>query len=205
MIEHYKNRDLADIKYIDDEGVEKIEEWKDIPKYEGFYKCSTLARIKSLLRYRKGRQNIPTIVNERIMAQGIDDGYCRLSLHKDGKISKKLVHIIVAQTFLPNPENKPEVNHLKKMLCGTKMNTLDNRPESLAWSTRSENMQYGYDFGFKCAKGENNGQSKLTTEQVLEIRAIGKYRNYTKDFSKKYGVSEKYISDIMNRKAWTHI
>jgi hypothetical protein len=203
---HYNNLDLADIVYFNEEVGEWLtEQWKDIIGYENIYQASTFGRIKSMKRRRVGRTNISTLVKERIRKQSLCEGYLKLTLHKSGKITKKYVHILIAETFIPNPDNKPEVNHLKKAPCGTKMNTLDNRVESLMWSTRGENMKYGYDFGFKCAKGENNGQSKLTTIQVLEIRAIGKYRNYTKELSVKYGVGEKYISDIMNRKRWTHI
>jgi len=205
MIEYWKNLSLENLFYIDENGIVQEEEWRDIPDYIGYYKCSNLARIKSVFRYRIGNLGVKTIVNERIMKQSIDDVYCRVGLRKNNRANKEYVHIIVAKTFIPNPENKPEVNHLKKTSCGLRMNTLDNRPESLVWSTRSENMKYGYEFGFKSAKGSNNGKSKLTEEQVLEMRAIGKYRNYTKDFSIKYGVSEKYISAIMNNDCWNHV
>lgn len=204
VIEYYKNLDLTNIVYANEFGIKCVEIWRDIPEYVGYYQSSDLGRIKGLTRHIL-KNNFKSLVKGQIIKQSLDNGYCRVTLRKQGVVSKQYVHIIVAKTFIPNPENKPEVNHLKKMPCGKKMNTFDNRVVSLAWSTRGENMQYGYDFGFKCAKGENNGRSKLTEKQVLEIRAIGKYKNYTKEMSIKYGVCEKYISDIMNRKRWTHL
>lgn len=99
------------------------EKWKDIPKYEGIYQISTMGRIKVT---RNG--------DERILVGVLDKstGYRRFSLYKDGKVKRAYVHRLVAESFIPNVENKPEIDHI---------NTIrhDNRVENLRWVTRKEN------------------------------------------------------------------
>lgn len=99
------------------------EKWKDIPKYEGVYQISTMGRIKVT---RNG--------DERILVGVLDKstGYRRFSLYKDGKVERAYVHRLVAESFIPNAENKPEIDHI---------NTIrhDNRVENLRWVTRKEN------------------------------------------------------------------
>jgi hypothetical protein len=99
------------------------EKWKDIPKYEGVYQISTMGRIKVT---RNG--------DERILVGVLDKstGYRRFSLYKDGKVERAYVHRLVAESFIPNAENKPEIDHI---------NTIrhDNRVKNLRWVTRKEN------------------------------------------------------------------
>lgn len=99
------------------------EKWKDISKYEGIYQISTMGRIKVT---RNG--------DERILVGVLDKstGYRRFSLYKDGKVERAYVHRLVAESFIPNAENKPEIDHI---------NTIrhDNRVENLRWVTRKEN------------------------------------------------------------------
>lgn len=97
--------------------------WKDIPKYEGIYQVSTMGRIKVT---RNG--------DERISIGTLDKstGYRRFSLYKNGVEKRAYVHRLVAESFVPNVENKPEIDHI---------NTIrhDNRVENLRWVTRKEN------------------------------------------------------------------
>lgn len=119
--------------------------------------------------------------------------------------SKNLyVHRIVAQLFIPNPENKKEVNHKD----GIKTN---NSISNLEWLTRNQNIQHAYDIGImhgplghKNKIGTLHHNVKLTEAQVLEIRKIGKNKTL-KELSEVYKVSFKTISKILNRKRWKHI
>jgi len=118
------------------------EVWKDIPGYEGYYQASKSGLIKSVraenIFTTRGRKLTRKV---KILKTSINDrGYKYLSLHTD-KIKKTCtVHILIALTWVENPENKPEVNHKDG-------NKLNNNDWNLEWSTRSENVQHAYDLG----------------------------------------------------------
>jgi len=112
------------------------EEWKDIKDYEGLYQVSNLGRIKSLGRY-KNNWSKKQWVEERILKQRLaNTGYYMVVLSKNGKVKGFLVHRLVAETFIPNPENKPQVNHKDE-------NKLNNHIENLEFCTRKYNCNYG--------------------------------------------------------------
>tara|TARA_R100001198_G_C5243345_1_gene221664 strand:+ start:593 stop:1108 length:516 start_codon:yes stop_codon:yes gene_type:complete len=138
---------------------------------------------------RKGR-NLKGSINSH--------GYIRAEFRKNGKRVSVAVHRLVALAFIPNPSNKEEINHIN----GIKT---DNRLENLEWVTRSENQLHAFKSGLqKKRKGIVNPSSKLTEEQVLNIRKVGR-SVALKDQALKYGVSARMISYILNRKNWTHI
>lgn len=109
-----------------------MEEWKDIKGYEGIYQISNKGRVKSLNRIDlRGNK-----VNEKIREGTIDNtGYKIISLSKNGKEKKYSIHRLVAQAFLPNPNNLPVVNHKDE-------NKLNNNVENLEWCTQEYNVKY---------------------------------------------------------------
>ena len=128
--------------------------WKPVPDYEGYH-VSNFGRIKRI--YKNGKLKIlnPTLIRK---------GYPRVCLCKDNQKKTFLVHRLVAKTFIPNPENKPQVNHLD----GCKLN---NHVSNLEWATQSENMRHAYDTGLKVnPQGEDTYNAKLTNEQARYIR-----------------------------------
>lgn len=127
--------------------------WRDIAGYEGLYQVSNFGRVRRL------RKATPPYVLELRLD---NKGYPRVFLSHDGEVKNKLVHRLVAQTFIPNPDSKPEVNHLN----GDKTN---NHVENLGWATRAENQQHAYDTGLRGSNG-NNPLAKLTDAQVVYIR-----------------------------------
>ena len=109
--------------------------WKPVKDYENLYLVSNLGKVKSLDRIT--RNNHATFIKKgRILKNNINNkGYEYLYL-KRGKESKKIyVHRLVAETFIPNPNNKKEVNHID---C----NPLNNNVSNLEWVTHKENMGY---------------------------------------------------------------
>ena len=89
-----------------------MEIWKNIDGYNGLYQISNLGRVKSCERYRKGKNNIPTKVNERLLKQTLNNGYLSVGLSKEGKIKYYYIHRLVASAFIDNPDNYNEVNHI---------------------------------------------------------------------------------------------
>lgn len=101
--------------------------WKDVVGWESSYSVSNFGRIKSKARTRAGKNDTESIVSVKIKKTYIDeDGYERVSLYENNKTKLLGVHRIVAEAFLPNPDNLPQVNHLNS-------NKTDNRVENLEW------------------------------------------------------------------------
>ena len=116
--------------------------WKDIKDFEGKYQISNLGRVKSLARARRPE--------DTIMKLSLDKGYHRVNLINHQFKKKRFnVHRLVALAFLPNPENKSEVNHKNAI-------KIDNRAINLEWMTRKENQNHAKEAGL-IASGEKNG------------------------------------------------
>ena len=107
-----------------------LEIWRDIKNYEGIYEVSNLGRIKSISRNG-------TIKENRILKPNKVMGYSQVGLQKYGTRKYKKIHRLVAEAFIPNPENKKEVNHKD----GNKAN---NCVDNLEWVTTSENQLHSY-------------------------------------------------------------
>lgn len=126
--------------------------WADIPNYEGEYQVSNYGRVKNLSKGRilKGHKT--------------NRGYIQVELH--GKVL--VVHRLVAQAFIPNPQDKPQVNHID----GNKTN---NHINNLEWCTNGENQIHAYRLGLN-KRSENAGRPKkkvckidFNTGEILEI------------------------------------
>ena len=115
------------------------EQWKDIKGYKGYYQVSNLGRIKSLSRMICRPKNGKWLTKDKILKQYTRNGYKTIILLKN-KIRKDfLVHRLVGLAFIPNIENKPEINHKD----GIKHN---NNIENLEWVTKSENHLHAFRF-----------------------------------------------------------
>lgn len=149
------------------------EVWKPINGYEGLYEVSNQGDIKSLERlcydsvrcYHRG-------VKERILKPVPDkDGYLQVALSRDGKLTTKKVHRLVAECFIDNPENLKEVNHKNKDVA-------NNRVGNLEWCDRTGNARHQFKCHFKVMNPEGvilEGYSikKFALDNGLHPRLLG--------------------------------
>lgn len=106
-----------------------LEEWRDIEGYEGLYQVSNLGRVKSL----KSQYGYRKII---LKPRKNKYGYFHLQLHNKGNIKDCTIHRLVAQAFIPNPNNYPQINHKDE-------NKLNNNVSNLEWCTAKYNTNYG--------------------------------------------------------------
>jgi hypothetical protein len=176
------------------------EHWKSIPDFE-CYEASNLGRIRSIDRVSKLKNqggNCLRSIKGRVISPSLHSktGYQTVSLCIDAKITTHTIHKLIASAWLPcDDANRIQINHKN----GIKT---DNRIDNLEWVNRSENQKHAIATGLRTAKGEKNSQSKLTKEQVLDIRA-SKLRNG--EVAKHYNISPATVCDIQKGRSWTHI
>jgi len=143
----------------------KKEIWKDIEGYEKVYQISNFGRVKSLARRSKGNH----FLKEKYLKTYLDkDFYEKISLYKKGKVKHYFVHRLVAQAFIPNPDNLPQVNHKDE-------NKLKNEAINLEWCTAEYNTNYGTRnaralINFDYEKRNLNKQFKLGVENSAKNR-----------------------------------
>ena len=118
-----------------------MEIWKDIKDYEGIYQISSLGNVKRLAYKIKNpapRANGSMLNFEEHLLKPriITHGYLSVALYKNGIRKDYKLHRLVAQHFIPNPENKPEVNHKDE-------NKTNNCVDNLEWCTHLYNSNYG--------------------------------------------------------------
>ncbi|OLS33355.1 NUMOD4 domain-containing protein [Bacillus sp. MRMR6] len=109
--------------------------WKNIQGYEGYYQISNFGQVIGLERVVIGSRGSKRQIKENLMHIKLKKGYSMVRLSKNGERQNKLVHKLVAEAFITNPENKPTVNHINNI-------TNDNRVENLEWVTQKENIQH---------------------------------------------------------------
>jgi len=164
-----------------------MEEWKNISGYDSIYQISRSGIIKKIWKTKE------TIIKTRIR----DGNYYSVDLTNNGVKKQWRIHVLLAATFIDNPQMKPEVNHRDG-------NKLNNNLSNLEWVTHKENMNHAFDSGL-CPFGEKH-TTKLNNNQVKEIRS--KYIPYKypcSKIAKEYSVCEGTIYSIVKRINWKRI
>lgn len=113
-----------------------MEIWKDVKGHEGHHQVSNYGRIKSLERVIANSDGVKQLCEGKILSTRIDKyGYERIALRINGKRKYTTVHRLVAESFIPNPKNKSQVNHIDE-------NKANNHISNLEWNTAKENMSH---------------------------------------------------------------
>ena len=139
--------------------------------------------------YREGRKLKPIVAG---------DDYRQVGIYHKGNKKLTYIHRMVAETYIPNPHNKPQVNHKD----GDKTN---NHVSNLEWSTSSENIEHAFRIGLRVDKGENHYSSKLTKSDIEYIRTNYKPRDKkygNRELAKYFNVSPSCITHITKQKNW---
>lgn len=113
--------------------------WRPVNGYEGRYEVSNYGRVKSLQRtiYRKDSDKVHYTQKEKILKPTLTNyGYLRINLCNGVSYKSKFVHVLVAEAFIPNPNNYPIINHKDE-------NKQNNIPENLEWCSYQYNCLYG--------------------------------------------------------------
>jgi len=161
--------------------------WRDIKGFEGLYQISTIGRVRSLDRvdsrgnYRKGK----------VLADVVSgNGYHQVNLWRDGKVEIKLTHRLMAKTFIPNPDNLPQVNHRDE-------DKGNNRVENLEWCTASYNTNYG----------TRNERAAKANEQAIYVITDSGHRYYFDSVRKSaeiLGLKLCSVSNCLHGRQKTH-
>lgn len=137
-----------------------MEIWKDIEGYEGLYQVSNLGNVKN------NKNKIMKLAKEK-------NGYLRINLSKNGFKKRMSIHKLVAMTFIPNPNNYPQINHKDE-------NKQNNCVDNLEWCTQIYNINYG-------------NATKKHSKRVKCIET-GIIYNSTRDAERKTNIAHNYIS-----------
>lgn len=166
--------------------------WKDIKDYEDYYEVSNLGNVRS-----KGREYVDklgrcrTVLPIKRKIQKLKIGYLAVDLNVNGGKEKKFVHRLIAEAFLPNPENKQTVNHKDG-------NKLNNDISNLEWVTYSENNKHATDTGLRKSPWiDKFGEEHPNSKPVIQLDKNGNVLNRftcAREANRKTGINYKYIS-----------
>lgn len=187
FMKYWKNTSLKNINN---------EVWMPILSKESGYMVSNFGRVKGLPITIIGYRGAKNHFKERIMSQGVNSsGYCAIRRTLTfNEIGTNLVHRLVATAFIPNPDNKPEVNHKN----GIKT---DNRLENLEWCTHSQNITHAANV-LHLNSGIKHFRSKFTKQDVIDIfYASGSER----EIASRYKVSHSVVGFIKRKQSYKKI
>lgn len=190
--------------------VKSFMKWLPVPKYEGLYEVSDCGQIRSIDRVVVGKDGVNYPFKGRVLYQTPNKNvqYYTVNLWKNNKGSCMYTHRLVCEAFIPNPLDKPEVNHKD----GNRQN---NNISNLEWVTRGENMQHAHDTGLitythrlsysefvSCLQDVINGESYLSLSKRVPYKVpflSVKLRKIAKELGLENDLNESLHIQKMNR------
>ena len=140
--------------------------WRPVVGYEGLYEVSNTGQVRSMNYNRTG---VPGLLHPEVKKCKGSLPYLRVIMHKDKRQKKFSVHRLVAQTFLPNPENKPEINHkdedkTNNFVFLNEDGSVDKEKSNLEWKNHRDNLNHGT---------RNERVAKALSKRVLQLSLSG--------------------------------
>lgn len=162
--------------------------WKEVKYFEDYYEVSNMGRVRSIDRYVEHKRHGVVLRKGNILKQYTDSGgYKYVNLHKDGKRKIYLVHRLVADAFIPNPNNYPCVNHKDE-------NKTNNRVDNLEFCTQKYNTNYG-----TCIQRRAEKKSKPVLQYTKDGKFVNEYPSMI-EAERHTGIFSVHISKCCNNK-----
>lgn len=168
--------------------------WENIKDFEGLYQVSNLGKVRSLGKGTGHHKNKTSCLKGTIN----NYGYVMMTLYKNKEPHPFPLHRLVGFAFIPNDKCLPQINHKD-------VNKLNNIVGNLEWVTGSQNIKHSYGKGIHDKKGEKHHLSKLTNQDIIEIRRLRFLGQRVVEIAEMFNIGRGYIYKITNRKVWTHI
>lgn len=166
------------------------EVWNEIKEFTGGYQISTFGNVRSVTRVvLKSDGKSVTIKGKSIIPQINSWGYLFVVLYKNGKGTTCCVHKLVLNTFIPNPENKPQGNHIN----GIKT---DNCTENLEWVSVSENIKHAFQTGL-ANPNIMMGKDNVTSKKVIN-KISGEIYDCVREAADIIGMKRRTLSAQLN-------
>lgn len=175
--------------------------WKDIKGYETLYQVSNLGRIKRLFRVVIRSDGRRRTFCESISKGNLhSDGYYVINLTKNGICKHKMVHRLVAETFLPNPNHYPVIHHIDT-------NKTNERADNLMWCSYSFNTKHSYEFeghrpSMKGVLGKDNPHSIPIVQISLQGKVLTHFAN-TEEAARRLNVNHSNITACIKKRKKT--
>lgn len=158
--------------------------YKDIEGYEGLYQVSNLGNVRSLDRIVNCKNEGKRIQKGRVLDAWVGShGYYSVGLSKNGMVKTHLVHRLVAEAFIPNPDNLPYINHRDE-------NKLNNTISNIEWCTPKYNIEYSH-----VLKKSN----EITSKPVLQFTKDGKFVaefDSASEAARAIGVTKSFVCSV---------